>query len=84
MARGIVASRLEQIGEVLRHNETALLVTPGSVEELAEAILILAGNPDRSRRLGEAARLEVSEKYTWLAHTRRILEHVQATLSCQP
>jgi glycosyltransferase involved in cell wall biosynthesis len=81
MARGIVASRLDQIAEVLRHNETALLVTPGSAEELAEAILALAGDPERSRRLGEAARAHVSEKYTWLAHTRRIVEHLQATLT---
>jgi glycosyltransferase involved in cell wall biosynthesis len=41
MGKGIVASRLGQIGEVLAHNETALLVEPGNVSELAAAIVKL-------------------------------------------
>jgi glycosyltransferase involved in cell wall biosynthesis len=42
MGKGIVASDLGQIGEVLKHEENALLVTPGDVPELIEAILKLA------------------------------------------
>ena len=47
MARGkcIVASRLEQLAEVLEHDRTAWLVSPGSVRELAGAILNLGKNP---------------------------------------
>ncbi|MBI4473809.1 MAG: glycosyltransferase, partial [Acidobacteria bacterium] len=56
MARGIVASRLDQIAQVLRHEETGLLVTPGSAGELARAIVYLAANPAESDRLGRYAR----------------------------
>ena len=38
MGKAIVASRLEQLAEILEHDRTAWLVTPGNTEELAEAI----------------------------------------------
>ena len=56
MAKGIVASRLGQIGEVLEHEETALLVEPGNISELAGAILLLSSSPELRERLGAAAR----------------------------
>ncbi len=57
MGKGIVASRLEQLAEVLEHDRTAWLVTPGDVEELAEAILRLALDPAKreAARYGRAA-----------------------------
>jgi glycosyltransferase involved in cell wall biosynthesis len=80
MARGIVASRLDQIAEILRHNENALLVTPGSPDELAEAIVWLTANPLESTRLGKNARDEASKHYTWAAHVGRIIDHLSSTL----
>src|SRR5205807_4990658 len=41
MGKGIVASRLGQIGEVLTDKKTALLVEPASAQELCDAILRL-------------------------------------------
>ena len=41
MGKGIVASRLEQLAEVLEHDRTAWLITPGDVNELADAIYVL-------------------------------------------
>ena len=52
MGKGIVASRLEQLAEVLEHDRTAWLVTPGDVEELAEAIRRLALDPAKREALG--------------------------------
>ena len=77
MSRGIVASRLDQIAEVLQHDYTALLVTPGSVEETAQAILTLAADPEKGRTLGVNARKVASERYTWIAHVSRILAHLE-------
>ncbi len=65
MGKGIVASRLDQIAEVLEHDQTALLVSPGSVEELAEAIMQLAMNPAKREALGAAARLAAVERHSW-------------------
>src|SRR4029079_18728725 len=56
MGKGIVASRLGQIGEVLVDGETALLVEPGDVEELKAAILKLVEDAELRRRLGTNAR----------------------------
>jgi glycosyltransferase involved in cell wall biosynthesis len=81
MARGIVASRLDQIGNILRHNETALLTKPGDVDELAESILALADDTEMAIRLGAQARGEAARNYTWSAHVRRTIDHLQTTLS---
>ena len=49
MGKGIVASRLEQLAEVLEHERTAWLVRPGDAEDLAEGILRLALDPGAAR-----------------------------------
>jgi glycosyltransferase involved in cell wall biosynthesis len=65
MGKGIVASRLEQLAEVLEHDRTAWLVTPGDVDELAEAVLRLAQDPAKREKLGAAARRAAIERHTW-------------------
>jgi glycosyltransferase involved in cell wall biosynthesis len=64
-AKPIVASRLGQIGDVLLDGETALLVTPGSVEELARGILRLLGDAQLRQRLGRAAREAAVAHHSW-------------------
>ena len=73
MGKGIVASRLGQIGDVLSHEETALLVEPGNSNELAEAILHLSHSPEMRNRLGQNARRVAVEKYTWKHNAQRVL-----------
>ena len=74
MGKGIVASRLGQIGEVLSHEETALLVEPGDVEELSEAIVRLAEDKSLRQRLGEAARRQAVEHHTWRRNAQTVLD----------
>lgn len=73
MGKGIVASRLDYIGEVIRNGETGVSVPPGDVAALVQGIAYLAQNPDDAKRLGQNARGEVSEHHTWEAHVRRIV-----------
>jgi glycosyltransferase involved in cell wall biosynthesis len=77
MSKGIVASNLNQIGEVLKHDQTAWLVKPGDVESLMEGLKVLIDDAVRRKRLGQAARNEVVAKYTWKEHTRRIIEKLK-------
>ena len=77
MGKGIVASNLNQIGEVLKHDQTAWLVKPGDVESLMEGLKILIDDRVRRERLGKAARDEVVAKYTWKEHTRKIIEKLK-------
>ena len=77
MGKGIVASELDQIAEVLSHNHTAWLVKPGDPESLMFGIKTLLDDPALSIRLGKAARAEVLAKYTWKHHTGRIIEKIK-------
>lgn len=54
--RPVVASRIYGIPELVAEGETGLLVEPGRVEELAQAVRLLAGDSDLVARLGRAGR----------------------------
>ena len=77
MGRGIVASDLEQIGDVLEHNRTAYLVPPGDAAALAAGLARLIDDPALRDRLGAAARQQAVERHTWREHTRRIVERLE-------
>lgn len=77
MGKGIVASDLNQIGEVLKHDHTAWLVKPGDIESLMMGLKTLIDDKPRRDRLGRAARQEVVAKYTWREHTRKIIEKLK-------
>ena len=77
MGKGIVASDLNQIGEVLRHDHTAWLVKPGDIESLMIGLKTLIDDGPRRERLGRAARQEAVAKYTWREHTRKIIEKLK-------
>jgi glycosyltransferase involved in cell wall biosynthesis len=74
MGKGIVASRLGQIGEVLADDETALLVEPGNVEQLATAIVKLVQSPELRTRLGASAREVALQRHTWKRNAERVLQ----------
>ncbi len=74
--RPIVASKLEQIGEILDHDRTAVLVAPGDAEDLARGIEAVLDLPDRGLELGLAARREAETHHTWDARVRAILANL--------
>ena len=74
LGRAIVASDLEQIGEVIDHERTGLLCPPGDAGAAATAVLRLLADPDLRARLGAAALEDARTRYSWDAHTRRILD----------
>ncbi|HKP82914.1 MAG TPA: glycosyltransferase family 4 protein [Pyrinomonadaceae bacterium] len=77
MGKGIVASRLGQIGEVLVNEETALLVEPGNVDELGKAIVRLIESETLRMRLGARAREVAERKHTWMHNAQRVLDAYQ-------
>ena len=78
MGKGIVASHLDQIAEVLEHGRTAWMVKAGDCSDLAAGILHLSNNRGICERLGEEARKEVITKYTWDGHVQRIFSALEA------
>jgi len=51
-------------GEIVRHEETGLLVPPGDTKALAAVITRLANDADLRRRLGSAAASDVTARYS--------------------
>jgi glycosyltransferase involved in cell wall biosynthesis len=78
MGKGIVASDLDQIGEVLEHKGSAWLVPPGDVGALAAGLTRLAGDRELRNALGAEARRDVLAHHTWRQHTKRTIERLQA------
>ncbi len=78
MGRAIVASRLEQIADVLDDGRTALLVPPKNEEALAAAIVKLIDDGELRHRLGGAARRRAVERHTWDAHARGLVDRLRS------
>jgi len=76
MAAGkpIVATALNQASEVIREGHNGLLVEPGDVNRFAEAILTLLNDPLERVRLGQNARQQAIQLYSWQEYTRRLEE----------
>jgi glycosyltransferase involved in cell wall biosynthesis len=83
MGKGIVASRLGQIGEVLVDGETALLTKPGDVGELRDAILKLVESKELRQRLGTKAREVAEREHTWTHNARRVLDEYKKLTGLQ-
>jgi len=77
MGKGIIASDLDQIGEILCHNKTALMVKPGDPDSLLNALKIFINNKELGNELGRAAREEAVAKHTWKEHTRKIIHKLK-------
>jgi glycosyltransferase involved in cell wall biosynthesis len=60
----IVASNVGGVGEALSGGESGALVAPRDAHALAQALIELLGNPDRSARMGAAARLRFEQQFT--------------------
>jgi len=74
MGKPIIASNLEQIGQLLQHEETALLVTPGNIKELSQTIADVARNLSERKHLGLRARNTVEQSYTWKHNAERVMQ----------
>lgn len=65
MGKAIVASDIAQLGEVLRNDQTALLVPPGDIEALSTCIERCFDDPILRARLGAHAREDALAHHTW-------------------
>jgi glycosyltransferase involved in cell wall biosynthesis len=84
MGKGIVASGLGQIREVLDHGTTGWLVEPGSADALVAGLERLLVDERLARQLGESARRVVVQRHTWKEHTRRIVDHLRGVCRAVP
>jgi glycosyltransferase involved in cell wall biosynthesis len=76
LAKAIVASDLEQIGEVIEHERSGLLCPPGDVRAAASAVNRLLADEGLRTRLGVRALERAVNEYSWEAHARRIVDAI--------
>jgi glycosyltransferase involved in cell wall biosynthesis len=61
----VVATKVGGVPEVVLDGETGILVAPGNIEQLAQAVLTLIENPALRRQMGERGRRHVLANYRW-------------------
>jgi glycosyltransferase involved in cell wall biosynthesis len=61
----VVATTAGAFPEVIDHGVTGLLVPPGDPAALAEAIARLMDDAALRRRMGDAGRARIEERFTW-------------------
>ncbi len=74
----VIAGRSGGIPEAVAEGESGLLVDPGSPEETAAAVVSLLQNPELARRMGEAGRSRVEEKFSVGAMADRLVAALEA------
>jgi len=65
MARAVVASDVGDLGAIVADGETGLLVPPGKVAALAEALERILADPVLARQMGDAGRERVLSGSSW-------------------
>jgi len=70
----VIASNLAGVRSVVKEGETGLLVEPRNEGDLAKIISFLLGEEELRRRMGEAGRRMVEEKYSWEKIGKRLEE----------
>ncbi|HEY1495629.1 MAG TPA: glycosyltransferase family 4 protein, partial [Candidatus Solibacter sp.] len=69
----VIASNVGGLPEVIRHGENGLLVE-NNANTIQRAIQELKEDPERARRIGDAARHTVMERFTVEQMVRRTME----------
>lgn len=78
LGKPIVAPRQENIQELVREGEEAMLFAPGDAGCLAAAIEALVEDPARARAMGQAARRAIEERrLLWTENARRVVESIE-------
>jgi glycosyltransferase involved in cell wall biosynthesis len=75
----VVAPRFPPIEEIMEHDVDAVLVPPDDVAALARALVELATDDARRRRLADSLRRRVREHHTWSSVAGRIIRVIESS-----
>lgn len=80
MARGrcVISGDLETIRELIRHEESGIMIPPGDQDELTRALIALAKDRDRVDELGQNARRRIEQEFDLTLNAQRIKAQLNA------
>jgi glycosyltransferase involved in cell wall biosynthesis len=82
LGKPVVAPRQENIQEILREGEEALLFAPGDSRALGMALAELVGNGEAARKMGVRAQNAIENRgYLWVRNAERVIDLVQESRS---
>lgn len=76
-----VATWVNGIPEMIRHNVEGLLVAPSSTDQLAQTLELLVDDAGLRDRLGKAGRERIQEHYNLEKNVEALYEHFESVLS---
>lgn len=77
-AMPVIATAVGGVGELVRHDDTGLMVPPGDSAALSAAILRLMGDAEARARMGAAGRALVEEEFTAPVEAARLARLLRA------
>ena len=80
MGRAVIATRSRGILDYVIDDETGILVDPGDVTAMREAIQYLLAHPEKARRLGQNARQRVEEELNLDVYVERVADLLHSRL----
>lgn len=73
MGKAVIAPSVQPVLEVMRHEQTGMLIEPGNVQQMSDKIVQLAGDAQLRQRLGRAGRDYVVSHHTWRDNAEQIV-----------
>ncbi len=74
----VVASSVGGIVEIVKNKYSGILVTPGSVNELAQSMIMILSNKTLAKELGKAASESIKERYSRFKIAEKSVEIYQS------
>lgn len=71
--KALVASDVGQVSDIIRDGHNGLLFDPDNTDELAKKIILLLENEPLRKQIGEQARQDLLQNYTWEHHAKQII-----------
>jgi glycosyltransferase involved in cell wall biosynthesis len=76
----VIASNFPFWREIIDEIGCGVCVNPDSPEQIAAAIGTIIDSPDKARRMGQAGRQAVLEKYNWPNEAKKLIDFYEALL----
>jgi glycosyltransferase involved in cell wall biosynthesis len=77
----IISTKVGGIPDVVTNYENGLLVSPGNIQELTDAISIILDNPDLAVQIGKRNVAKIAGDYNLTAIHKKVLEHYMSLIN---